>query len=247
MNKLATLLCLSSTLLSSFAVQAGGTWKGNWLVGIDGGLVHDRGELDVTLLNSNGRQTVVTPRFQDDGWFLGILGGYQWQCNRWLLGAELNVDWFGDNDGDNNFAYTDASNVGWVGYSEYEHEWLIGLRGRIGYEIATYLLPYAVAGLEWTDDKLTYRQVNNSTPNATVLSGSSRDSSLRPVVGMGLEVPVPKWNCITLRFEYDYHFKAERIEVASIAATNGSVETVAASRKPYTQTVYAKAIWNFLK
>ncbi len=241
MNKIVTALCLSSAVFACAPSQA--AWQGSWVVGASGGLVHDRGELTVTDV-SDGRQTVVVPRFQDEGWFLGLFGGYQWLCNRWLLGLELNLDWYDNDSDDNNFAYTSSDNTAWNVHSEYDREWVVGLSGRMGYEIATYLLPYVRVGLEYSDDDLHYAQtINNSNPVFRNAADASQDS-VRLFGGMGLEVPVPKFNCLTLRFEYDYHTKGKRVEaVNNITDAQGS-DIVSASRKPYTQTVFASVVWN---
>ncbi len=238
MNKLLTTLCLSSAILACTPLQA--AWQGNWLVGASGGYTHNRGELNVTLINELGRQSVMTSRFKDDGWFLGVLGGYQVRCNGWVLAPEINIDWYdlSDNDNDDDFAYTDSSNRGWNAQSEYKREWVAGLTGRVGYDIATWLTPYVRGGLEWSKDKLSYSQTRFDNTRTIAADGSK--NAIRGVVGLGVEVPVPNYNCITVRAEYDFHGKGRIVDASNTVLSN----TVDVTREPYYQTAFVSVVWN---
>ncbi|MBS0287191.1 MAG: outer membrane beta-barrel protein [Proteobacteria bacterium] len=242
MNKILTALSLSCAVLACSPLQA--AWQGNWLVGASGGYTTDRGELEITMLD-NGRQTVTNRRVKDHGWLLGLLGGYQVKCNHWLLGAELNLDWYdldNDDDGERTLAFTDTSNNGWNAASTYEREWVVGLTGRMGYEIATYLMPYVRAGLEWSDDELSYIQTSNN--NVVTAQGDGSQDSLRLIAGIGAEIPFPMVDGLSMRVEYDYHAKGKRVDLDAAAAGNQNPLFVHASRKPYTQTGIISVVWN---
>lgn len=255
MNKLATALCLTSALMACSSAQATAIWhsSGNWLVGLSGGLTHDRSELNVTTSSTlNGsptglRQTVVSPRFQDDGWFLGLLAGYQWRCNRWLLGIEGNLDWYDNGGGNNDFAYTDANNRGWSATSDYDRDWVLGLSGRLGYGVTEWLMAYGRVGLEYSDDELNYTQFLDNAAPFNVNASESQDS-LRVFAGLGLEMPLPisNWDCLSLRAEYDYHDKGKRVQASGVSTSAASAEWASAGFKPYTQTFFVSLVYNFV-
>jgi opacity protein-like surface antigen len=197
---------------------------------------------------------VVNRRFEDTGWLLGLLGGYQVKCNRWLLGVEVNVDWqdiFDDNE-DDNLAFSDASppvpgllgvfgqaTQAWNASSKFERDWVVGLSGRMGYEITPYLMPYIRLGLEWSEDELSYIQTNNS--NTVSISADGDRDGVRVLAGIGLEVPVPTVNGLTVRAEYDYHRRGRRVEAVNVI--NGGF-LVNASRDPTAQTAILSVVWN---
>ena len=244
MNKLLTALCLSSAVLACSPLQA--AWQGNWLVGASGGYTHSRGELNVTFLDFLGGQAVVTPRFKDDGWFLGLLGGYQIRCNGWILGEELNFDWYDISTGgddhwgssNDNFAYTDSSDFGWAAHSRFKREWVAGLTTRLGYDICTWLTPYIRGGFEWSKDKLHYRQ--RRSDDALVIGADGSRNSIRVLAGFGVEMPIPGYNCITVRGEYDFHAKGRIVAANNFVSNN----TLNATRQPNYHTVFASVVWN---
>lgn len=249
MNKILTALSLSCAVLACSPLQA--AWQGNWLVGASGGYTTDRGELEITMLDS-GRQTVTNRRFVDHGWLVGLLGGYQVKCNHWLLGAELNVDWYDldNDDNENTLAFTSASGFAnpalqgpaWNGAATYEREWVVGLTGRMGYEIATYLMPYVRLGLEWSDDELSYIQTSNN--NVITAQGDGSEDSIRGIAGIGAEIPFPMVSGLSVRVEYDYHTKGKRVDLDAAAAGNQNPLFVHASRKPSYQTGIVSVVWN---
>lgn len=245
MNKLGTALCLSSALLACVPAQA--AWQGNWLVGASGGYFNRRGDLDITMIDT-GRQTVINRRFEDTGWLLGLVGGYQVKCNNWLLGVELNVNWedvFDDSE-DNNLAFSDASVPNaqaqavqaWNASSTFDRDWVVGLSGRMGFELAPYLMPYIRLGLEWSEDDLNYTQTNNS--NTVSISADGSRDGVRVFGGIGVEVPVPTINGFTIRAEYDYHRRGRRVEAVNVVNTL----LVNATRDPSAQTAILSVIWN---
>ncbi|MBS0290416.1 MAG: outer membrane beta-barrel protein [Proteobacteria bacterium] len=251
MKKMGAALCLSSALLACAPVQAG--WQGNWLLGASGGYFDRNGDLIITQVGALGSQSIIRQGYEDTGWLLSLLGGYQIRCNQWLLGAELNVDWYDINeDNDNNLAFTTVegpiAQFGWNANFTYKRDWVVGLTGRLGYEVAPYLLPYIRLGAEWSRDKLTYSQAINAAiiPAVGNFVGtfSDEENSVRVVAGLGFEIPVPKYNCFTIRAEYDFHSRGQRVDAVGQMVTDGEVFLVNASRKPYTQTGIVSVVWN---
>lgn len=264
MKKLGTAICLSSALLLSTAVQA--DWQGNWLVGLSGGYAEREGKDYITIIGGpvpfGGAQTVYNQRLEDTGWIGSIFGGYQFRCNRWLLGAELNVDWRGYEEG-NDFVFEDASGIAglgalideaipdprpWAAGVKLERDWVVGLTGRMGYELAPYLLPYIRLGAEWSRDELQFvgaRQSGAIPLSAVTVAGSEHKNSYRLVAGIGLEVPVPTIagiNGITVRAEYDYHSRGQTVGVTTAASDN--VTLVNSSMNPTEQSAIVSLVWN---
>ncbi len=269
MKKLGTAICLSSALLASTAVQA--DWQGNWLVGVSGGYGVREGKEYITIINATapfeGAETAFDQRFKDNGWLGSIFGGYQWKCNRWLLGTELNVDWRGYEDGqDFVFAEADSSlnaafgvgPVAWIASTKYKRDWAVGLTGRMGYELAPYLMPYIRLGAEWSRDKLNFnafRQPNvvlvGPLPPAPVafpgisVSESSHKNSYRAVIGVGVEAPIPTVagiNGLTVRAEYDFHYRGKTVG-ATVAASD-NLTLVNTSMNPHEQSAILSLVWN---
>ncbi len=279
MKKMGTAICLSSALLMSTAVQAG--WQGNWLVGISGGYAEREGRDYITSIDGGtavpaiggvvlfaGNQTVFNQRFEDTGWIGSLFAGYQWKCNRWLVGAEVNIDWR-DYDETHDFVYADATAPApnpnptgitprpWIASMTYERDWVLGLTGRMGYELAPYLMPYIRLGAEWSRDKLQYdaaRQPGRvgipnvgivALPGTIAVSANGRENSYRLVGGMGLEVPVPTVagiNGLAVRAEYDYHSKGRTI--GATAAASDNITLVNTSMNPSEQSMIVSLVWN---
>ncbi len=245
MKKLGIAICLSSALLAS-AAQA---WEGNWLLGASTGYSAREGKNYITIIDgTSGRQSNVTFREYDNNWTVGVLGGYQLSCNRWVMGLEANVDWREDDN--HPFAFTDTSNVGWQGFAKYERDWIVGLTARLGYEIAPYLMPYIRVGGEWHRDEIN---LNISRPLGglqAVLNGK-RDV-FRVVGGIGIEMPmaaIPVLSSVSflshlaVRLEYDYHSTGR--SVGATGTTNVGGTLVSSSMNPHEQSGILALVWNF--
>lgn len=247
MNKFGTALCLSSALLVSGVAQA--AWQGNWLIGVSGGYAESEGELELTMFHPLGFQTNFNKDFENTGFIGGIFGGYQAVCNRWLWGLELNVDWQ-DLDSDNNFAFTDFTDRGWAVSSNYDRDVVVGLTGRLGYQISRCFMPYIRVGAEISNNDLNFsaiRDPNNLPVSSDVffaLNGSRHVT--RFVGGIGAEMPVPvsKLAGLSIRVEYDYHAGGRVIEVNGVASDNATF--VATSMSPRVNSAKASLVWNFI-
>src|SRR5690606_7018419 len=90
--------------------------------------------------------------YRDNGYFWGLVGGWQTYCNYWLFGAELNADWHYYEE-TRNFAYT-QNNTGIAIAAHYDRNFILGLSGRAGYQIVDFLMPYIRLGVETSRDKM---------------------------------------------------------------------------------------------
>jgi len=240
MKKLGIALCLSSTLFAAAAVQAGG-WETNFLLGISGGYAGTDGKLNYTMTSPAGVGTAFTRNLSDSGFMWGLLGGYQGRCNGWLLGGELNVDWW-DHSGDKNLAFTDGTGAGWSGTTSFKRETNVGLTGRLGYEVASYFMPYLRAGVETSRDKLSFNASNSA--QTLTLGGENGRRAYRFVGGIGAEIPVPVVMGLSFRVEYDYHSRGRAVGVSGVASDNAT--GFSASTKQHANSGRASLVWNFL-
>jgi opacity protein-like surface antigen len=205
MKKLALIACLSTTLLVPMTVQA--QWDTTWLVGIEGGFSTHEPHLNHDFsLAPLGRS--YSNDLDSDSWIWGVFGGYQANCNQWLLALELNFDW--QQDATRNFAYGDTNVLtGFAagGSANYNRGTTIGLTGRFGYELVCWFTPYIRLGVETSRDRfeIDLRQYEGT---ATYHADNS-DRSYRFIGGLGFEMPIAQCTGLTVRAEYDYISKNE--------------------------------------
>ena len=239
MKRLAIIVCASSL----FAGSAQAMWEGNWLIGVTGGYAQQDGHYEVNIgYAPPGSQVgTVRKRFTEDEFIWGLLAGYQARCNSWLFGAEINVDWR-DLDGFSRFAFTDPLRVGWNGQAEYHQDTVVGLTGRVGYELTPCLLPYIRLGAETSDDRLSASLINN----VGTLSGAASDTrrQYRLVAGVGAEVPIPAICGLTFRLEYNYYSQGKVIGADSYFSDNSTV--LLSSAKMRTNAGKASLVFNFM-
>ena len=241
MRKLATAICLSA-LMASGAVQA--QWEGNWLIGVSGGWAEREGNLYLSTFDTDVEElTVVGNNLEDSGWDWGILGGYQARCNGWLVGVELNVDW-ANRHNDNTYQYTDVDGDSFVVSADYKRDTNVGLTGRLGFQVAQFVLPYIRAGVETSRDRLSINAVTagSSSMQAFAVSGSER--VYRFVAGIGAEIPVPMVTGLSARAEYDYHSKGRSVDAQGFATD--AVTFVNANTKQRVNSGIIALVYNFM-
>jgi opacity protein-like surface antigen len=250
MKGIQKLLMLAAVSCLSTSVHAG--WEYNWLLGVSGGYAERDGDVNISIFGPG--PTFDFSSFNrdvgDHGFVGGVFGGYQARCNRWLFGAELAVDWE-DTDADRPFASTITPSVGapigFSGAASYDRGTVFGLTARAGYALSKYILFYLRAGAEWSRDKLSVNAATVFTP-ATVFiipyAAQGKHSVTRFVGGVGVEMPVPIWDGLSFRAEYDYHSKGHSVNAYGFdgVAGNGLV----ADAKPRINSVKASLVWNFL-
>lgn len=242
MNKLRIILCLSSALFAAPFAHA--AWEGNVLVGVSGGYANRDGTLNVNHGSpAPGRQVaIVNEALDESGFIWGLLTGYQVRCNGWLMGAEINVDWRNLDD-NTAFAFTDGLSRGWDATASYEQKTVVGLTGRLGYEVSPCFMPYARFGAETSDDDLTYRASTVSgTSMGAMVDGSRRQ--YRFVGGIGAEMPIAMLACLSFRLEYNFYSKSKGVAASGFASDN--LTFVYANGRVKTSAGKASLVYNFL-
>lgn len=132
-------------------------WEPNLLFGVSGGLIRDNGVYN-TDITYTGRpelsEVYFTDSDPDHGLIGGIFAGIQARKCRWLLGAELHINW-NDMDHHRFFVmpdYPDSPRVRVLSAQAWSFDGTIkngrdyGILGRVGYEITSYFLPYMFIG-----------------------------------------------------------------------------------------------------
>lgn len=238
MKSLKTPFYFSSLLL--VAASAQGQWEPNVLVGVSGGYVHTSGNLDVVMTPPAPiAGTSFTTELENNRWLWGVLAGYQAKCDRWLLGAEVNVDWI-DRKNTQNYAFTDATGTGWTAAANFRRDPTVALTGRLGYALSEFFMPYVRLGAETSRDKFIY---NASSSTGLLVSEEGSRRSYRFVGGIGAEMPVPSFAGLSFRLEYNYHSPGRAIN-ASAPASDG-VTLVATGTKQKANVAKASLVWNF--
>lgn len=238
MKKIGTALCLSA-LLASSAAQA--DWEGNWLFGVSAGYGGRAGDVDVTVNNTaTGSSVTAGQDLSKNGWLWGLLAGYQVRCNDWLFGGEFALDWLHRNHSEQ-FAFVETATRSWTSTNKYKQDAIAALTARVGYEVATFFLPYLRAGIETSKDTLNTYGVANT---GTVYAAEDNHRSWRFVGGVGAEFPIPDLAGLSLRLEYNYHSKGSAVDANVLASDNVSV--VHTSTKQHANTGKASLVYNFL-
>lgn len=237
-KKLSTLAGLSTLLVMSGAAQAG--WKGNFLLGVEGGYANRDGDLNIDVTEAapaTGRADLVLD-YNEDGFIWGVLAGYQAKCNRVLLGLEANVSWqdFGERqtytgfDGNGDF-YNIAA--------EHERGTVVGLTFRAGYQLNDWVMPYLRAGAETSEDKIIF-QANNVTQNS-VVALEDEHRTYRFVGGAGLEFPLI--HQAVLRLEYKYSSSGKASALGNIPGSGETIDTEIDGNNQHAGLV--AFVWNF--
>lgn len=239
MNPIVKALGLSSVIIFSGAAQA--DWDANWLIGASAGYGTRSGDLNVNVTDVlvDDEFSTTSRSFSQNGWLWGLLAGYQARCNCWLVGGEVSVDWM-DHGGQNNYAYTDADDT-WVGSASFDSDALVAVSMRLGYEVASFFLPYIRLGVETSRDKLDFSVANFD--NTLAASGEGQRRSYRFLGGVGMEFPVPMCEGLSLRAEYNYHSRGRSVSAGATA--NDGLTYVSADTKQHANTGKASLVWNF--
>jgi len=242
MKKLIAITSLTAALLASGAAQA--DWRGNWLLGVEGGYNWYDGTFNHTIdvdSPSNPPPASFHHELDGKGWLWGLLGGYQVRCAEWLFGAEVNVDW-NQHHNTQNYSETIDFNVVDIGVSttaRFKRDTTVGLTARVGYEVLPCFIPYLRAGVEYARDKLHVMAQDDS--DAT-LNAEASHHAYRFVGGIGAEAPIPYLAGLTFRAEYNYH-PGRTIDVA--APWDFQIVSSTANAKQHINTVKAAVVYNF--
>ncbi|MCS5709554.1 outer membrane beta-barrel protein [Candidatus Berkiella cookevillensis] len=247
MQKLSKAVIVSSILLAS-ASAAQAQWQYNFLVGASAGYGDRSGDYHFTTVTPAPALagTTIARNHSDSGFIWGLLGGFQAHCNSWLFGVETNVDWHDFDDArqhqfNRNLGggVLEAANT----VARYDRGTVVGLTARAGYQMTPYLMPYIRLGAETSNDE--YSVVGAFGPANTPAFAMSEDKrTYRFLGGVGLEVPIPSIQGLSLRAEYNYHGKGKVVDLGGVA--NDNLTFVASNMKPKTHSGKASVVWNFL-
>ncbi|MBS0287189.1 MAG: outer membrane beta-barrel protein [Proteobacteria bacterium] len=243
-------LCATAALL---ATSAQAQWQGNWLLGVSaGGAWYDNDDnIGGSITRNNQTEGFVFNNDSDDSTFIwGFLAGYQARCNGWLLGAEVNVDWRNDDDDNDNNAFLVnsqllGSNV--VGAVTRDRDVVVGLTGRIGYEVTRCFMPYIRLGVDHGDRDFQFAaattQLGNN--NITVAYSNDDNDSWGFVGGVGAEFLIPMVQGLSLRAEWNYHSRGnDDNDIVALASDNATLFAINGGNG-HEQTARASLVFNF--
>ncbi len=247
MKKIALVLCSLAAVSTSSQAQ----WETNWLLGVSGSYNwNDNDDFEGTISHAGTNRVTGFSRTangdDNDNWSWGLLGGYQARCNGWVIGAEASIDWVDNTHRDTfNFAFTDANtpNRGWTGDYNYHRDYAVALTGRLGYAVSPFFIPFIRAGAETSRDKIGFSLFTPAGAPFLIASNDGRRQSYRIVAGLGAEVPVPLFDGVTFRGEWNYHTKGKTVDAAALANDNATYILV--SDQQSINTAKASLVYNF--
>ncbi len=238
-------LCLFGLFLMA---NAHADWEGNALVGISGDYARYDGTYNIGLYYT-GRPIFPKTDYQDrqrnTGFGGGLLVGYQFSCNDWLLGAELSADWV-DADKERVFVFTDLSNfLSWNSQLQTRNKGFYGLSTRVGYQMAPFFLSYLRLGIEAVHQE--FSAVFQRAPNVYPFGLKLKEDLWRNhvYVGVGAEFPLPSSCHIQLRLEYNYHFPSGDLQEGGKIVDGNANPVFALSARPAIDMGKVSLIWNF--
>lgn len=189
-------------------------------------------------------QNHASTRVSDTGSFMGLLAGWQFQCNRWLGGIEANVD-FHSFEEHEAFIASDQLSTALAAFNpyqaivKYERGTRIGAYLRGGYWVTPFFLGYLKAGVQFSRDQLTYaipaRQV---TPFSEPII-NEKDDIWGVVGGVGLEFPA--FASTSVRVEYNY----VRTEKFLVNDSVGRMQGTLRMKSPDSHIGKVAWVWNF--
>lgn len=253
MNTLKRLAVIGLSWLS-FSSTASAQWDWNVLVGASAGGASRSGQVETNMAYTHPAlipgffNTSLKRDLGDSGFIWGLLGGVQAHCGPWTFGVEANVSWH-DFEDPSHFAFTDSRGAqGWTGTAEYDRGTVFGLTARGGYQILDWLMGYIRLGAETSDDELTVNYFGNANyPFGITVSDSKR--SLRFVGGAGVEVPLPVFDGLVARAEYNYHSNGSTVDATGLLVevpTFNINPQFTASTKQDTHSGIVSIVWNFM-
>jgi len=241
---------LSCCALLGLSITAQAQWQGEWVIGFSGDLAERKGNLNVNLAYSGLPtlpRTDLIEEHTDRGYLGEIFGGYQVTCDNWLIGGEVNVE-LNDIDEPIHFAFTDIFHaVGWSASGHFKTKPVVGVTGRLGYQMASFLLAYLRLGVEGSKDTidLTFTADPAVLPVAITLNDARWRAQY--IAGFGFEIPLPLYSCPSVRLEYIYrsYFNDRGVEDNGFIQTGFLNPFFSVSTHPRTQTGKLSVVWNF--
>ncbi len=226
--------------LLSMSMSASAVWKGNFLVGLEGAYGSRDGNLNIRVAEAPPAANSVglSRNHSDNGFYWGLLAGYQLRCHRALFGLEAKVAWqdFGNRKA---FHFVDATGENYVNHIEYERDTVWSLTGRAGFQMNPFVMPYVRIGVESGDETVLFNANNATFGNILALKGTR--SNYRFVSGLGVEMPL--MDKVSMRVEYNYVADGKGVNTTGVVP--GSGEVVSAAIKAGQHAFMLDFVWNF--
>ncbi len=225
------------------------SWEGNALVGASVDYARYDGRYDIGLYYT---AIPVIPKtdFQDrqrnTGFGGGLLAGYQYTCNQWLLGLEIAADWYNTNK-DRVFTFNDdvASLLTWNTSLQSRNKGFYALSTRAGYQMAPFFLSYLRLGIEATHEEVTAHFQGAPTVYPFGLTLKDDQWQNHVFVGVGAEFPLPMTCHLSLRMEYNYHFPSQTLHGGGRIIDGVVNPAFSVEAKPSIDTGKVSLVWNF--
>jgi len=155
-----------------------------------------------------------------NGWVGGFQAGANWQFDRWLAGAELDLSASGIK-GTASGAATDGVNTNMEVQTD-RFDWLGSGRARLGFLPTPNVLVYGTGGLAWTRFTQTFVATEISPGDVFVSTGTTPVWRWGWVAGVGAETRIAQSNWLG-RVEYlHYDFGNSGSSSESLVASGGS-------------------------
>ncbi len=200
-------------------------------------------------------------KITEQGVLFGLIAGWQWRYNRWLLGAEANVDFQGFEKA-RQYSYTEQAtnvagivapvNVAITGTMLYDRGDIYAVTGRAGYFVTPFFMPYVRLGAQLSRDEVQYQVFTNGAvtvggaivgPATNIFADySSRKKDVYGVVaGVGAEFPT-YIGASTIRFEYNF------VKTESVIIDDHTFPVIGNHKFRYPESHIGKMawIWNFM-
>lgn len=242
---------LSAATGYSVAVQAESST--NFLAGIEGAYARQKQDFSTLYTDPSLTPVAITDINQqaymmDDPLLMagGILG-WQWRCNRFLLGLEANADLHSLNKA-RAFVYNGGTSPSvFEGTMEYDRGPIYNFTMRAGYFVTPSMMPYVRGGAQFSRDEATYQVFTNiavsgvgAAQQADFISSGKKDI-WGYVLGIGLEFPA-LLGPSTIRVEYLY----SRTESISIGDGIPPIFATDRFEHPQTNAIKFAWVWNFI-
>ncbi len=225
-------------------------WRGNWLVGVSASDLERRGVLDMDLLYPVPALFILAPAtiledLNDTGVVWSVLGGYQWHCENWRWGAELNMDWR-DIAKTHSFVFPDLVGLySWNAQARYQQgPFILGLTGKFGYQMASFFMAYMIAGFETFEGKFT-TTFSGSQAYPFGISTEVKRRQYNIILGFGAEFSLPCISQAGLRVEYDYYSPDGNMDFSEQILQGGPNPLFEGELHSRTQAGKIALVWNF--
>lgn len=203
--RVKALFLVSLFLLTIISSVARAELKQNFLLGGELGQEsrHTHFSTEYAFPAAPGVLSHNSTRIVDAGTFMGLLAGWQVQCQRWLAGVEANVDFHSFEKHKPFFVSDNAGPAD--GNVSYKRGTTVGAYVRGGHWFTPFFLGYVKVGAQYSRDELTFTVTDPAFsvggPGRALLNNAKKDI-WGWVTGVGLEFPA--FASSSVRVEYNF-------------------------------------------